>query len=119
MPSEFEAEFASVALAELFETFGQSVTHWPLGVEANAASVTAIWKEQEPTKSTNYGEQTERRGLLKVASSVTVSPRDKWVVESEEWQTTRATNNDAAGLKMIYVQRNDKQFTKGQRGSIR
>lgn len=98
---------------------GRSVIQYPLGNSANAAIVSgAIWDEQSPSRTTQYGEQIERMGVLFVPSDITVSNTDQWVIDSELWQTTRTTNNETGGLKELYLQRNDKQNVKGKRGPL-
>lgn len=95
---------------------GQSVTHRPLNVAASDASVTAVWHEDEPIESNERGVGILRRGTLTVGSSVTVTTRDRWQVNSEWWETTR-WQTDGGGLQVVYVQQPRDEIRSGTRSA--
>lgn len=118
MSSRLGGIHAAVAVPVGLYWHGQTVTHIPHGLAADAASVTGIWGEDAPEKRTEYGRETVRTGVLHVHQDVAVSVTDQWSIEGETWQTTRATNNAENGMKTCYLQRNDKRETKGKRGPL-
>jgi len=83
--SRFADDFAESAVANLLYINGESVTHYPQGVIANAAAVTGIWTPISANENRSKGRTNERSGTLQLASSVVVDSRDLWLIDSETW----------------------------------
>lgn len=96
MPSAFDAEFAAVALPDLFAQFGESLTRYPLGVSANAVSVTAMFAEDMPSVTADRGLGTKRMATITVAAGVSVSVKDRWVRSGETWAAKTIRDTGAA-----------------------
>lgn len=120
MASEFDAQFARDARPQLLAVLGESITRWPLGVEANAETVTAIVDCSDETQAGQLaggravrdedGEQIVRTAMLDVAADQDTDDRDRWVIDGQRWNTVRETGRDA-GLKTILVERLEKLRT--------
>lgn len=115
MPSAFDAEFASVALPDLFAQFGESLTRYPLGVAANAVSVTAMFAEDSPSVTVERGIGTRRTATITVASGISVSVKDRWVRSGVTWaaKTIRDTGS-ATEVKVELVSDEIRDGTTGR-----
>lgn len=78
MSSEFDTLFTAVASPALNTAHGETVTHYPQGVVANAAVVTARVFLSDPVDNPDRGEGRTIRGTLIVADTVTVAQTDVW-----------------------------------------
>lgn len=107
MASEFDAEFESDAAPDLFDTFGAAVTHRPLNVAANDASVTAIFHETIPRRMDDRGIGTERRATLQVADTVSVNVRDRWIISSVAWETESVEGAYGGMIRVAVVRQQD------------
>lgn len=97
------------------DDFAEAVTRYPLGVTASGAATTAVFFEDEPVKSEQGGEEVIRGGRLFLASSVTVDPRDSWLIRSLVWQCAGVESADT-GSKIVRVERSDRISTQGNEG---
>jgi WD40 repeat protein len=84
-------------------------------------TVIGIWNEYSedrlaslrPHRELAEGERVERHGLLQVDRTQTVLSSDKWTILGETWQTQRV-GAVFGGYRELYLQRDDKVFTKQQ-----
>lgn len=100
------------------DDFAETVTHWPLGVSANAASVTAVFIEgqggsEDPRRDLSRGEEVVHRARLYVPSGTSTDERDIWVVNSVQWQTL-AVGPTEGGMTTVQLQRNDRERRTGR-----
>lgn len=109
--SRFSTLFSAVARPHLLHHHGETVTRYPLGVEASAASVTGIFNEEEPEKSTGNAEEVIRKGTLRVSDSTSLDLKDQWLIRSERWQTA-AKRSAVAGFVVLELWRREKISTK-------
>lgn len=108
--SRFSDDFA-VASPDLLYEMGESVTRYPLGVEANAVTVTGLFAERTANQLAGRGDDNSRSATLEVAASVATDPRDTWLINSEVWQTT-SVNGASAAMKIVELRRNERQRTR-------
>lgn len=79
MPSSFDSLYAAVALPSLQARLGQSITHNPAGVVADAVTITAIVDLdserdlQGPQLEDTNGRRMILHTRIKIASSITVT----------------------------------------------
>lgn len=97
--------------------FAESVTHRPLGVTANDATVTAIVEWDEPSVETSHGREVRQSGKLSVADSVSCSVKDHWVVDSVTYQAT-SVRPAQGGLQIVTIQAHDIEARREMRGGI-
>lgn len=117
MASEFDAQFARDARPQLLAVLGESITRWPLGVKADAETVTAIVElhdETQPGQLTGgravrdeNGEQVVRTGTLQLSDEQETDDRDRWVINSQRWNTVRELGRDA-GMHTVLIERLEK-----------
>lgn len=90
----------------------KTVTRYPLGVIADAVSVTAIVDlddEDEVAARGNtfpLGEdraEIVRTGKLEVAAAQATDDRDKWAIDGEVWHTLRIQGQDD-GMQTVRIQ---------------
>lgn len=119
MPSFFDEIQTAIGSPMALGFHGESVTHWPLHVSANAASLTAIFDETpEPEVKYDRGKGVIRKGVLQVASSVTVNKKDAWIIENEQWETESLGRNDG-GLRDVHLIRREGIKTQTQKNTRR
>lgn len=110
MSSQFADLFADYAEPLLAEQLGESVTRYPLGVVANAATVDDVIvdrsdeSESDDGRRDQKGQKIYRRLLLSVPVDVDVDDRDRWLVDGIIWHTLRDVGV-AAGRREILCQR--------------
>lgn len=97
--------------------FAQSITHRPLGIKADDATITAIvdlddetGMNQAPPVDSPFGTQIVRIGYIEVLSTVTVTCaeqeqwRDQFVIGGELWVAYRIMGRDGiTGLQRVCV----------------
>lgn len=103
LKTDIEGDVTSVFLDT--EHFAESVTHWPLSVEGNAAAVDAIVFRDEPTRESEKGEQSQERISLFVDDSVTIDRTDVWFVDSVRYETTKVERAEGGGKYAYAVKR--------------
>lgn len=96
------------------DEFADSLTHYPLGVVASAATVTAVFIPAEPELHHERGKGIIIRGELHVASSLSVNDKDVWLINSSKYKTERIGDAEQ-GLRIIHVVRRDAHFTTSDR----
>lgn len=107
MTSIFQGIFEESVGPAASELFGETVTQWPLGIEANAATVEgAIWNELESLPISGNQQEVERKGRLFVPDATIVNQKDKWIVRGEEWQT-ESWDRDQGGNKRLHLKRQE------------
>ena len=109
--SRFSDDFEAAAVPDLLYELGDSVTRYPLGVVANAVSVTGVFSERSPNQAMTRGDDNDRTATLEVAASVSTDPRDTWLISSEVWNTT-SVSGASTGMKTIELRRNERQRTR-------
>lgn len=114
MSSAHDTDFSTDAAGDHLAVFGETVTHRPLGVAANDASITAIFDEREPERDQRGGRQVIRKGMLLVASSVSANVADQWVIRTLVWETL-AVGTAVAGLIEVTVTRTEDETRTGPR----
>lgn len=117
MASDFDSMFARDARPQLLAVFGESITRWPLGVEDDAETVTAIVDmadESQPGQlggsravRDDDGEQIARTAMLDLAADQATDDRDRWVIAGQRWNTVREIGRDA-GMKTVLIERLEK-----------
>ena len=112
--SRFSDDFAAAAVPDLLYQLGESVTRYPLGIVADAVSVTAMFEEIEPALDTQRGEDNVRRGRLSMADSVEAHPNDTWTIGGVHWDA-RSVGQKQNGMITVEVQRTEALRTR--RGS--
>lgn len=100
MPNVPQLAAAQASLA--LSSFGETVTHRPLGNSDNDASLTAIVELREPQRIEEGGRGVKREAELAVASSVSVDVRDRWQFRGGWWETI-TLNVSEAGLITLDV----------------
>lgn len=103
-------------------TFSQTIIRWPLGVEANAQNVTALFdsdfeasqlrlnSEYSDRIRDHFHEEVPRVAILEMAIDQDTDDRDKWVIDGEVWGASRVYGRDA-GMKTVLVERHDGHYT--------
>lgn len=94
--------------------FAESITHRPAGVSANDTARTVVFIEDSRVKIEDHpkGKRYVRNATIRIASSVTVTKKDEWIVNSETWQTV-ADGRDIDGMKQVLVTRTESVKTEG------
>lgn len=120
------SDFANAtAAAVLLDVGGDAVVHWPGGVEAAAAEVTAIVDLTELTgeggsQSDLRGRGLEQRGLLTLRKSVEVTAQGAsptsasvFVIDGRHWIAERIVGRDqgADGLQTVAIVRQARSYT--------
>lgn len=111
--SLFSELMADVGTPAILETLGGDVTRYPEGNTGAGATVTATWAEDEPGQADNRrGIDNVRMGTLKVATSQTVSLKDRWLVNAETWEATSLSV--IGGLKTLRLKRVENELRAGE-----
>jgi hypothetical protein len=109
MPRTLADDLVDDAARNLSATdhFAEAVTRYALGVTASSTATTGIFTETEPTQDKTRGESNARVGDLLLAESVTVDPRDTWLIGGEVWQTLSVSGpqHGMRTLKLTKVER--------------
>lgn len=92
------------------DDFAEQVTRYPSGDTGSGVAVTAIWFESSQSRDRSAGDETDRSGELSIASSVTVTITDTWLIASEVWQTKTIGFIDG-GMRVLTLTRQDKRTT--------
>jgi len=90
--------------------FASSVTRYPLGIIANAVTVTVLWTPTSANEDMKRGRTNERSGTLQLADSVVVDSRDLWLIDSEMWSAGQ-WKTLPGGMKEATLKKPDKEFT--------
>lgn len=94
------------------DDFGESITHWPAGVEVDAASRTVIFVEMDRVdEDQTKGKQYLRNAVIHIASAVTITKKDVWFRNSERWETKIAGKN-VSGMREVQLTRIERVKTK-------
>lgn len=122
MPSANDA-FTNAA-AKILAAFGQTITRWPRGEQAEAYDVLAnVDLDNEtmpgqlgggPRVRDDMGERIDRTGLIDVAATECLDDRDCWEIDGEVWSTVREHSRDA-GLVTIAIEREESLRTRRRR----
>lgn len=101
---------ASLIAADVSDVFldtdehAASVTRYPAGDTTSPATVTAIWCEDElATDSKTRGRDIVRMGSLRVDDAQATDPKDRWLIDSETWETIAVGKEE--GMKKLRLQR--------------
>ncbi len=111
------------------DEFGESITHEPLGVVANAATITAIVELDDEALGDASGDgvdrpaatQITRLGKLEVSTAVTITVRenrencDAFIINNERWRALRILGRDnvaSGGLQTVLIERIDRISTR-------
>lgn len=120
MARTFADDLASDVANTFITDFAQSVIQWPLGVEGNAVTHSAVFIEDDPqTLNDEFGDEVLRRGTIHLPSTVTVSyrepdnKRDVWTIASQKWNTLTTVKQQ--GMQQVLVERRDRISTKQTR----
>ena len=100
----FNTDFAAAAAPDLLESFGDTVTHRPLGDDANDAAVVAMVAWDDPAEHADGGKGTNLAGRLDVAGELTVDVRDQWVIDGRLYQTVEV-GEPQGGLRRVMIRR--------------
>ena len=101
--SRFGSLFAAVGLPSVRNVFGRSVTRWPLGVSASAATITGVvvdFEDEGGMVMMDNGEAIPRTGYLEIPVSVSLNireaqnARDHFVIDSELWRAEGIVASD-------------------------
>lgn len=124
MPSDVDDLFAELGWPNLQAAQGESVVQWPLGVSANAVTLTGVLvnlaTEGELPIDTEHGSQVVRYGTLVIDASVTVTDderkqqRDIFVVRGKVWDTDRIVGQTLAATT-VRIKRTESVSTKRTR----
>ena len=97
---------ATADAAFLLEELGIEVTHRPRGVEADGATVRAIFDQEKPQSDMHSGRENVRTGEIQIPEALGVSKDDVWVIRSEEWATTEICGVEA-GWRLLKLKKRD------------
>lgn len=93
---------------------GESITHRPLNVSDDDATVTVVWDEMEPIESQDErGKVVIRKAVALVPTSVSVAKKDTWIKSSEVWETV-ALGVTVGDQREISVKRTERIKTKNK-----
>ncbi len=114
MPSEFDLMFAADGRPQLLAVLGEDITRWPLGLDEDTETVTAIVDRDRLEaggqlagglrRRTDDGEQIPHLVTLTFADDQPADDRDRWVFDGHVWLAIRELNRDG-GLQSWSVQR--------------
>lgn len=79
------------------------VTRYPLGVIANAVTVTAVVDFVRATTQNEFGLVDVVTGTMLIGSAVTVHRNDTWLIDGNLYVTTTITPSDMRGMKIVEV----------------
>lgn len=97
--------------------FGRSVSHWPSGRQAQAASVTVIFLPDEPTLIEERGQEQETLGEIYIQSATTITDKDVFVIDSEHWHVKPGGIGSVEhGMRTVRVVKRDRSFSSTGRG---
>lgn len=99
------------------EHFAVTATHYPLGDTDSGASVVGVPEWEDPAESRQGGKDTKQRGKFHVSSSVSVTRRDQWLIESVLYQTA-AISPVQGGMIAVEIVRTDPEFRSEGRGVL-
>mgnify|MGYP000641446703 CR=1 FL=1 len=114
--SRFSDRFEASAWPFLLNDLGETVTRYPLGIQADAVSgITGIFNEDKPDHQSQDGERVARHGSIRVATSVTPDKRDAWNIRGEVWQAT-TVKAPLGGFVVVALERTDRILSHGNEG---
>lgn len=111
MASRITQDFQAGAVDDLLYQMGEDVIRYPLGVESDAETLTAIVNERDATQDRTRGENNARTMRLQLAASDDVDPRDTWLIRGEVWSTTTVAGENA-GMRIVNLKKSERQRTK-------
>lgn len=111
MASSFSNLFQAVARPHLLSHLGESLTRWPLGVEADAETVTGIFYERDSSQDKTRGENNVRTARLQITDSDDADPSDVWIIRTEQWSVSSVAGPNA-GLRVINLRKSERQRVK-------
>lgn len=108
------------------DEFAQSVEHWPLGREADKATISAVVDLDMEGSSSGIddadGSRIVRAGELELASTVVVTcnergnQRDLFLIDGELWTAVRVLGRDGIpGMQTVAIERAEGVTTKRTR----
>lgn len=106
---DLEDDVANVFLNE--DEFASSVTHYPQGVVANAAAVTAVVSLKPREKDLERGEGYVVRGTVDVGAGVAVTNKDAWSIGGVRYET-KSIDEERLGMITIHIYRYEKDTTR-------
>ena len=108
---DLEHDVSEVFLNTDNEEFAESVTHYPQGVVASAASVVAVAALMPRRKELERGEGYVVRGTLDVSPSVTLHKKDAWLIGGNRFET-ESIDEERLGIVTVHVYRFEKDTTR-------
>jgi hypothetical protein len=115
--SLFADRFGAVAMPRQMVFNGETLTRWPLGVQASAASVTAEFEEMEPAAYRERGQGVRRRARITTDLALSsLSVKDCWLRGSEQWEVV--TVSDIGAFRAVDLTLTSDEFRNGQPGPI-
>lgn len=123
MPSDVDDLFAEIGSPALTEGMGESVTQYPLGVTANAVTLSNVivdLSEQGQQLDDEHGSQRVRRGKLIMSATVAVTvderaqQRDTFLVRGQLWHA-EAISAQTLALQTVEIKRTEGGSTKRTR----
>lgn len=91
------------------DDFAESITHWPLGAEANAAPVVAVVNWDETEKIANKGKKFCSKASLYLSSSNSLDSKDVWIINAISYQTLTVSPPEG-GLVVVEIKYVDKHY---------
>lgn len=124
MPSDVDDLFAEMGSPNLQEAMGETVTQWPLGVQANAVALTNVIVDLselgEVPVDDESGSQVVYFGILLIPVSVAVTDaergqqRDQFLVRGKLWQCDKVVSQGQS-LQTVRIKRVVKVSSKKSR----
>lgn len=111
MASRFAQDFSAGAVDDLLYELGESLTRWPLGVEADAETVTGIVYERDASQDKTRGENNVRTMRIQISDADDCDPSDVWVIRTEQWSVSSVAGPNA-GLRLINLRKSERQRVK-------
>lgn len=90
----------------------EEVLHRPGGDALLETSVAAVVQESDPIVQFDGGLGVQRRARLAVAATITVTPRDRWRIGEEWWETERIVR-PIGGLVEVLIVRHEREIASG------
>lgn len=115
--SEFSTEFASAVSADVLSTFGDPLTLWANGQQADARTITGSLSWQEEFLDEQSGRSLRRRGDITVAAGSGITRRDLFVI-GEGLYSVISRSEPANGLEYIVIQRIDGELRREARKTL-
>lgn len=122
--SDVDDLFAEIGSPALTEGMGETVTQYPLGVVANAVTLTGVIvdlsDQGSPPIDDEHGSRRVRRGRLTLAATVNVTvdersqQRDTFLVRGQIWQAI-AIPSQTLALQTVLIERTEAASTKRTR----